>query len=322
MLLVTGGFGLVGSNAARHLSALGFQVLLLDRSVNKDSDFFQGCSGIEFVEGDILDPFLLAKIFSTYPIQGIIHSAANVNGQFCKSHPTQAFETNTKGTLHLLEIARLHEVNKFIYISSASVFGKQANTDPIGETALPTPMNMYATTKKMSEELVRSYRVIYGMETVIVRISWVFGPIPELREPRWSVGPIPYYTWKILTENKLVESSGIDFLANFTSVDDVSHGIHRILDTRDAPEVVHLSSEQLYSNKQIVQFLRKQSPDSDIRIGDGMDPFVQQAPLRGALVSESKDRIGYQPKADFNEALEKYYKWMKNELLKRESSHA
>ncbi|MBP1934576.1 NAD-dependent epimerase/dehydratase family protein [Ammoniphilus resinae] len=322
MILVTGGFGMIGSNLVKRLAEEGKEIILFDRVIDPQSDFFKGCSNIYYEGGDITNPFQLTALFSKYRIETIVHSAANLNGMYCKANPTDAFQTNTVGTLNLLELARIYGVNKFLYVGSGSVFGTQTSTDPIYESTLATPMNTYASTKRVSEELVHCYRVNYGIQGVNLRVSWVFGPLPELREPRWNTGPIAYYTWKVITENRLVEESGLDFIANFTFVDDVVDGICRAIEVDNPPAYLHLSSEQLYSNREIIEFLSMKCPEAEIKIGEGMDPFVQQAPLRGPLVSEYKEQIGFRPRADFKESLEKYYNWMCAELKKKEIEHA
>lgn len=316
-ILVTGGFGLIGANAVKRLAQEGHHVVLFDKTIDRDTDFFTGSDSIEFEQGDVTNHFTVTALFAKHRFDAIIHAAANLNGMYCKANPTDAVETNTIGTLSLLELARIHQVQKFIYIGSGSVFGKQMSTDPIDETVPATPMNTYATTKRLSEELLHCYRVNYGMETINIRVSWVFGPLPTVKEPRWSNGPIAYYTYKVLTENQLEERSGRDFIANFTYVDDVTEGIVRLLETDEAPPCVHLSSEQLYANQEIIEFLQQKCPASNINVGEGAEPFVLQAPIRGPLVSNYKEQIGYKPSADFRESLEAYFTWLKTELKKR-----
>ena len=100
-------------------------------------------------------------------------------------------------------------------------------------------------------------------------------------------------------------------------MDDVIDGIICALKTDKMPEYLHLSSEKLYPNKEIVNFLKEKLPDNYIEIGPGSEPFTLQAPIRGPLVSEYKEQIGFQPKADFKQSLETYFHWMKDKLQKR-----
>ncbi|NEU31079.1 NAD(P)-dependent oxidoreductase [bacterium LRH843] len=316
-ILVTGGFGLIGANVVKRLSNEGHQVILFDKEIDRSTDFFVGSENIKYIEGDLTNQFTLSSLFANDQFDAIVHSAANLNGEYCKMNPIDAVQLNTMGTLSLLELARIHGVNKFIYVGSGSVFGKQTTMEPIDERAEVTPMNTYATTKRLSEELVRCYRVNYGMDATTIRVSWVFGPLPKLKVPRWNSGPVAYYTYKVLSENNLNEPSGSDFIANFTYIDNVIDGIVCLLNTNNAPEFVHLSSEQLYSTKEIVDFLMSKLPNSEIYVGEGAEPFELQAPMRGALVSNYKDQIGFKPNEDLKESLEEYFYWMKRELEKR-----
>lgn len=321
MILVTGGFGLIGSNVAKHLVNEGHEVIVLDQAAQTDHPFFPKSDRIHFEAVNILDRFSLTSIFNKYRIETIIHAAATTDGEFCRANPVGAVELNTMGTLNVLELARLYEVERFIYISSGSIFGLQQTLDPIDESVLPTPMNPYATTKLLSEELVRCYQVNFGLKTSNVRISHVFGPTPEFRKPRWNLGPVNYYLWKVLTENKLVEPSGLDFEANFTHVDDVSDGISRLVATEELPQYINLGSEKMYHTREVVEFIREKLPGREINVGPGVEPFVKQAPMRGPLVSNYKEQIGYTPKVVFSEALNKHFHWMKEELAKRGELH-
>ncbi|NEU30189.1 NAD(P)-dependent oxidoreductase [bacterium LRH843] len=317
MILVTGGNGIIGGNLVKRLAKEeGKAVVLFDQHVNKESDFFKDCDNIHFVRGDITNHFTLSSIFAQYEIDSIIHCAANVNSTKCRENPINAVEVNTLGTLSLLELARIYDVGTFINIGSASVFGNQSSTEPIYETTLATPMNVYASTKKLSEELVHCYRVNYGMNAVNLRVSWVFGPSPEYKIPLWSHGPIAYYTWKVLSEKKLVEPSGSDLVANFTFIDDVVDGVIRALETEHLPGCLHISSEKLYSNKEVIEFLQEKRPEIQIKVGGGAEPFVKQAPIRGPLVSEYKEQIGFEPKADLKESLNIYFNWVNEEIKK------
>lgn len=322
MILVTGGFGLIGANVAKRLAHEGYEVVVLDRIVDKSSDFFAECENIHFENVDMLDPFALTSVFNEYDIKTVIHAAATTDGEYCKKNPVGAVKTNTIGTLHLLELSRKFDIERFIYISSGSIFGLQKTLDPIDESVQPTPMNPYATTKLLSEELVRCYVVNFGLQATSVRISHVFGATPIFRKPRWNQGPINYYFWKVLTENQLNEETGADFQANFTHVDDVAEGIYRIVATEDVPSYINLGSEKMYSTREIIDFIRQKLPDRKIEVGPGVEPFVKQAPLRGPLISNYKKEIGYTPTVDFHEALNKHFQWMKRELAKRGELHA
>ncbi len=321
MILVTGGFGLIGSNIARKLLHEGYEVIIIDEKINTENDFFQSSDRLHFEKGSILDQFFLTTIFKKYDIQMVIHAAATTDGEYCKEHPVGAVEINTLGTLYLLEFCRIYSITRFIYISSGSIFGQQTTLDPIDESISPVPMNPYATTKMLSEELVRCYQVNFGLSTTNVRISHVFGSTPQFRKPRWNQGPIGYYFWKVLTENKLNEEAGLDFQANFTYVDDVAEGIHRLIEATETPLSINLGSEKMYSNREILEFIQEKLPGREIRIGSGVGPFIKQAPLRGPLVTQYKKEIGYQPKVVLKDALNKHYLWMKAELDKRGELH-
>ncbi len=91
-------------------------------------------------------------------------------------NPWIFFQTNTTGTLNLLEIARRYEIPKFILASTSSIYGENAPL-PTPETAESSfPLQPYAASKKAAEVLCYSYHFLHGIDTTVFRYFTVFGP--------------------------------------------------------------------------------------------------------------------------------------------------
>lgn len=175
-VLVTGGAGFIGSWTVELLVKKGYSVVVLDNLVNGSIDNISGVlDKIVFVEGDILDRDLLKNLFKKYSIESVIHLAALTSVEESYKEPMKYFRVNVEGTLYLLEEARRNDVERFVYASSAAVYGDPRYI-PIDEEHPINPVNFYGASKASGELLVNTYWRNYGLSTISLRYFNVYGP--------------------------------------------------------------------------------------------------------------------------------------------------
>ncbi len=180
-ILVTGGAGFIGSHLVESLLASGFLVRVLDnfstgRSVNLPADH----SGLEIVQGDVADRQVVDQ--AVQGVTAIVHLAAVASVQASVEDPAGTHAANFIGTLNLLEACRLHKVRRFLFASSAAVYGNGAPL-PISEQAPVQPLTPYAADKLASEYYLDFYSREYGLEPGIFRFFNVFGPRQDPSSP-------------------------------------------------------------------------------------------------------------------------------------------
>ena len=168
-VLVTGASGFIGGYLTDVLMNAGAHVSALSVSGGKEGK-------IRWLKGDITDPESIKGICDGIHI--VYHLAAISNVVKSIENPTLAINTNTVGTLNLLEEARRSRVKKFIYISSAHVYGAPQYV-PVDEKHPVVPREPYAASKIASEMIVQAYGNTYGMEYAIIRPFNIFGPGQE-----------------------------------------------------------------------------------------------------------------------------------------------
>jgi UDP-glucose 4-epimerase len=149
---------------------MGYAIRIID-------DLFTGHkenvpNNAEFILGDIRKIHDLKK--SLVDIECIIHLAAHVNVPESVKNPILSFDINTKGTLLLLEEARRHNIERFIFASTAAIYGTTGKKIP--ETFEKKPKNPYGLNKLMGEEYCKYYSRLYGLNTHILRYFNVYGP--------------------------------------------------------------------------------------------------------------------------------------------------
>lgn len=180
MILVTGGLGYIGSHTIVELQNSGYEVVVVDNLANTSIDVSYRIKKItnKYVTvyiGDILDEDLLAKVFSKYKIEAVIHFAGLKAVGESSIIPLDYYKNNVEGTLHLLEVMKEFGVKNLVFSSSATVYGNQ-KVQPLKEDApLQDPTNPYGRTKRMIEDILKDlYKSDNSWNIVLLRY---FNPI-------------------------------------------------------------------------------------------------------------------------------------------------
>jgi nucleoside-diphosphate-sugar epimerase len=176
--LVTGGAGFIGSHLVGALHERADDVVVLDNfSTGLETNFPEG---VAVAKGDAGDRALLEDILPG--CDTIFHLAAVSSVQASMDHPLRVHGDNLTATLALLEAARKHKVKRFIFSSSAAVYGDTHGVQAV-ETMKPDPLSHYAVQKLAGEHYCQVYARLYGLETVSLRYFNVFGPRQRADSP-------------------------------------------------------------------------------------------------------------------------------------------
>ena len=159
-ILVTGGTGYIGSHTALALLLRGFDVVVLDNLCNSAAESLARVAQIanrapEFVQGDIRDPALLTRLFAQHSIHAVLHFAGLKAVGESVTQPLRYYDNNVHGTLTLLQAMADAGVRRFVFSSSATVYG-QPSQMPISEDCpLGQPTNPYGRSKLIIEDMLR-----------------------------------------------------------------------------------------------------------------------------------------------------------------------
>jgi UDP-glucose 4-epimerase len=179
-VLVTGGAGYIGSHAALALKEAGYRVVVLDNLVYGHRDIVEAVLDVEFVQGDIGDRAFLDKVFSTYPIDAVIHFAAYAYVGESVTNPAKYYRNNVVGTLTLLEAMVQAEVFKIVFSSTCASYGNPHQI-PIPEDHPQSPINPYGMSKLMVEQILEDFDRAYGLRSVRFRYFNAAGADPQGR---------------------------------------------------------------------------------------------------------------------------------------------
>jgi UDP-glucose 4-epimerase len=176
-ILVVGGAGYIGSHMVKMLLGRGYGVTTLD---NLSTGHRDAVLGGEFVLGDLADRALLDKLFSERGIDGVMHFASFIQVGESVQNPARYYENNVVNTLNLLDAMVAHDVKRFIFSSSAAVYGEPIRV-PIDEAHPKNPINPYGRSKWMVEQMLADYDRAYGLKSVSLRYFNAAGADPEGR---------------------------------------------------------------------------------------------------------------------------------------------
>lgn len=176
-LLVTGGAGYIGSHVVQQLAARGERVVVIDSLV---SGFREAVRDAELVVGDIGDRALVDRVLRTRRIEAVLHFAGHTVVPESLRDPLKYYGNNTCNTRSLLACCADAGVDKFIFSSTAAVYGMPASG--IADEDTPTqPIHPYGASKLMSEIMLRDLAASCAMRHVILRYFNVAGCDPQGR---------------------------------------------------------------------------------------------------------------------------------------------
>lgn len=171
-ILVTGGAGFIGSHLVDRLSVCNDVVVLDNLSSGSLSNLENSKSRIAVVKGDVLDKRLVKDVMNGVEI--VFHLAGKVDVAESIAKPLLYMNTNVIGTCNVLDACRDLPMDRFVFASSAAVYG-DAGVGAVDEKYALNPMSPYGVSKAFAEECCLLYHRIYGVPTVILRYFNVYG---------------------------------------------------------------------------------------------------------------------------------------------------
>jgi UDP-glucose 4-epimerase len=189
-ILITGGAGYIGGTVTQLLLDRGHTVVVYDNLCHAQRSMVP--AGATFVEGDVADGKRLDDLFRDGSFTGVMHFAALIEAGESMRHPELYFRNNTAATLGLLEAMLRNKLRKFVFSSTAAVYGEPVKT-PIAEDTALAPTNAYGESKLLVEQMLSWIHRIHGLRYASLRYFNVAGAISgrgEAHEPESHLIPL------------------------------------------------------------------------------------------------------------------------------------
>lgn len=182
-ILVTGGAGYIGSHMAWRLVDQNEDVVILDNL----STGFQGLvpPSVKLVQGDVGDIELLSKVLTDEKIEAVIHFAGSIVVPESVTDPLKYYQNNTAKSRNLIEACVNSGIKKFIFSSTATVYG-EPDLGQLDENLPLLPINPYATSKVMTEWMLRDVSIAHDFRYIAIRYFNVAGADPQGRSGQSS----------------------------------------------------------------------------------------------------------------------------------------
>jgi UDP-glucose 4-epimerase len=176
-ILVCGGAGYIGSHMVALLLERGHDVTVFD---NLSTGYREAVLGGRFERGDLADTASLDRVIGGNAFDAVMHFAAFIRVEESVAEPGKYFRNNFCNTVNLLEAMVRHGVRRFIFSSTAAVYGEPRYV-PIDEKHPRDPINPYGTSKRMVEDVLAYYSSAHGLQSVPLRYFNAAGADPQGR---------------------------------------------------------------------------------------------------------------------------------------------
>jgi len=184
-VLVTGGAGYIGSHMVRALTEAAESVVVVD---NLSTGFSTSLpEGVPLFIGDAADENLVEGVIAAHDVESIIHFAGSVVVPESMRDPLAYYRNNTMTTRSLLDIAVKRGINRFIFSSTAAVYGNPEQV-PVPEQAPTRPLSPYGSSKLMTEIMLHDVAAAHRLNYVVLRYFNVAGADPQARIGLATVG--------------------------------------------------------------------------------------------------------------------------------------
>ncbi len=306
-ILVTGCAGFIGWKVSQTLLEMNKRVLGID-NINNYYDpalkrwrlkTLKHNPRFSFYKLDIGNYKKLKDVFKKNKIDAIINLAARAGVRASVEDPWVYLDTNTKGTLNLLECCREFKVKKFVLASTSSIYG--LDKMPFAEDLkTDTPLAPYSATKKGAEALCYSYHYLHKLDVSVLRYFTVYGPAGR---PDMSI----FKFIKNMDAGKPIPVFGDgNQTRDFTYIDDIASGTVKALKLVGF-EVINLGSDQPVKLKYVIRLLEKNL---------GKKAKIKRLPRHPADVTatwahiqKAKKLLGWKPKTSIEKGVENTVKW-------------
>ena len=312
--LITGGAGFIGSHLAEALINSGHYIDCLDnfndyydpKTKTNNVQIASTSKRYKLIKGDILDFDFLCDIFKKNHYDAIVHLAARAGVRPSIQNPILYEEVNVKGTMLLLELCKKHQIKKFIFASSSSVYGANKKVPFSEQDSVDNPISPYAATKKAGELVCYTYHKLFNIAISCLRFFTVYGP---RQRPDMAIHKFA----KLISSGKSIPVFGSGkSKRDYTYIDDIIEGILGSIKYCNAYHIYNLGEsktvELLYLIKLLEKALGKTAKIEFLPEQQG------DVPITYSNIAQAKKELSYVPQTSIEVGIQKFVRWYESTL--------
>jgi UDP-glucose 4-epimerase len=308
-VLVTGGFGAIGSAVVRRLVAEGEHPVVVDvRPETSLVDDIVNEIAVEVL--DIRDWTAVSRVVKSHGVDSIIHMAALLPDE-AQRNPWLALEVNVTATAGICELARIFDLRRVVFSSSKGVYKRVTDEcaaptyAPLDESYAIGPDGVYDVTKYAAEQMGLNYAATHGVDFVALRFAATYGPGRMARHGSLAIR-------SAIVENAVngiptVLVQGGDQKDDFVYTKDLGQAMWKALTTPQLEHrVFNIGTGQASTLTAAADVLRGVVPDAQIEIGPGLDYGTGSGRYCIFDISRARAELGYEPEYDHEAGITDY----------------
>lgn len=303
-VLITGGAGFIGTNLVEFLlEKTDWQIKVLDNLSVGKLDNLKRIKGfcrtrVKFLEGDIRNREDIKRMIKNCDY--VVNLAAQTGVIPSQKNPLEGVQINVIGIVHLLEESLANNVKKFVQISSGAVLGGQEV--PFNEKKLPLPISPYGASKLAGEGYCSAFSGTFGIETVVLRLSNVYGPFSFHKN-----NAVPQFIKAIIEGGSVVINGNGKQTRDFLYVRDAAEAIFLSLTSKfqNNFELFQLGTGQENSINNLFRLVEKELNKRDYNVSKPIYKKPRQGEIRRNYADIAKARrvLGFRPKINLEKGI-------------------
>ena len=316
-ILITGGAGFISSHLVEHLLATFIEPLVVFDNFNdyydprlkrQNAAAWSGNTRVTLIEGDCADRGLMEAVLLDHHVRAICHLGASPGVPASLKHPREFFENNVVGTVTLLEAARRHQVERFLFASSSTVYGRGAAAPFVEDAPLGIPASPYGASKRSAEIAGLTYHQLFELPFVSLRFFNVYGPRlrPELA--------LAVFTRAILAGTPLPLYGDGSVLRDFTHVSDICRGIIAALNAPNvAGQCINLGHDQPIAIRRLIELIEAAAGAK--AVVEHHPPRPEDMPFTHADLAKARRLLAYEPTVEIEAGVREYVQWFRQTMV-------
>lgn len=330
LVLITGGAGFIGVNAAAYYISRGWAVSIFDnfarRGTKDNAGWLKKCGPVQITQGDIRNLAAVGRWVGQKNAGLILHLAAQVAVTSSVAQPLDDFEINALGTVNLLEsLRKLKRPPLLIYASTNKVYGGMEEItvgrrgdryefshrpDGISEDSPLDFHSPYGCSKGSADQYVRDYQRIYGLPTVVFRQSCIYGPHQHGNEDQ---GWVAHFMKAALQGSPLTLYGDGRQIRDILFVDDLIAAFDRarLCSRRVAGEIYNIGGgpDRTLSLRELMSWIESRTGRRLVVRKHGWRPGDQKVYVSD--IRKAKRELGWAPKTSVRDGLENLWNWLR-----------
>ena len=309
-ILITGGYGFLGSEIAYFLKKKKFNIIILDKKKNNKKKLL--LNGIKFLKADITSKASLSKLKINKGFV-VLHFAGQPSAAQSFKNPKDDLDKNILGTLNLIEWCKKKEVEKIIYASTFNVYEENYNKPILSESDSCKSKSLYAISKFAAENYIRVYSEHLGLKWNIMRMFNVYGPGQDSKNN--FLGMISIFLNMAKKQPVINVKGSLKRFRDFIYISDVIDAWYKmIVDKKNFNKIYNIGSgkkttlKELFNKISIVLDKKINVSEKQGTPGDFLGCY--------ANISKIRNDLKFKPKINLEIGLKKFNEWLDYEQKK------